>query len=85
MGGVTNTQLLQKVDIIIGDVAHIKETTDDMHECIYGNGTPDKGLNTRVKVLEVMAERVEKLIWLFAAAIVSSAVVAAFAIIKASN
>ena len=82
---VTNEQLARQVALIGADVLHIKETTDDMHECIYGNGTPDKGLNSRVRVLEVMAERVEKLIWLFAAAIVSSVVVAAFAIIRSSN
>jgi hypothetical protein len=81
---VTNSQILHKVSVVEADVAHIKTTTDAMHEVIHGNGDPKKGVTSRVTVVETIVERLERMFWLVAGAAVAAVVGAVFAIFRSS-
>ena len=60
---VTNYQLMQKLEVQ-------QEKIDDIHECVFGDGNPEKGLVTRVLFIEKFVENANKIVWAAVLAIV---------------
>jgi hypothetical protein len=82
---VTNAMIEARLLKMDEDLTHIRMTTDEMHLVVHGNGEPKKGMTSRLTVLETIVERLERLTWMVAGAVVVAVVGAVFAIIRSSG
>lgn len=75
MSKVTNEALGIKLD-------HVMSRVDDIHECVFGNSTPEKGLAFRVSTNEKFISSQRKFIWIIVSASVGSAVAAIWTLLQ---
>ena len=72
---VTNYHLSQKLD-------HVVERVDDIHTCVFGNASPEKGLAFRVVQNEGFINGQRKLMWIIITASIGSMVAAIWTLLQ---
>lgn len=71
---VTNVELLYELEHMKSDLADTCKRVKDLHGIVVGNASPEKGLVTRVVLLESFSGALKRLVWLAVGAGVTSAV-----------
>jgi hypothetical protein len=79
---VTNAMIEARLLKVDEDVSHIRRTTDEMHLVLHGNGKPKEGITSRLTVMETIVERLEKIMWMVAGAVIVALIGAVFAVIR---
>jgi hypothetical protein len=72
---VTNAMLSIKLDHVVGRV-------DDIHECVFGNSSPERGLAFRVSNNETFIRVQKRLIWIIVTASVGSVIAAVWSLLQ---
>lgn len=82
MAAVSNDVLAAQMANIAEDMAEIKQMIVKNHAALYGNGSSEKGLCSRLGVVETVTSRLEKALWLIVSASLTATVGAIVALVR---
>lgn len=79
---VTNATLALKLDHMDEKIDGIEENVSDIHECVFGNSKPEKGLAFRVAQNEKFINGQKRWLWIIITASTGAAVASIAALIR---